>query len=111
MGDLWGTLVPLIIGSALVPVQIVITAMLLRSKAGRITAVGLVAGMTVVRLVQGVVFGFFVGNEAGATSSAEGPGGRPRCCCSWSPSCSTSPPSSSSWATLTRTHLLRSGWR
>lgn len=74
MGDLWGTLVPLIIGSALVPVQIVITAMLLRSKAGRITAVGLVAGMTVVRLVQGVVFGFIVGNEAGATSTTEGPG-------------------------------------
>ena len=44
MGELWGSLVPLIIGSALVPIQIVITTMLLRSAAGRMTAVAWLAG-------------------------------------------------------------------
>jgi hypothetical protein len=57
MGGLWGSLAPLIIGSALVPVQIVITLLLLRSSAGRITAVAWIGGMTVVRLAQGLVFG------------------------------------------------------
>jgi len=74
VGELWGSLVPLIIGSALVPIQIVITAMLLRSKAGRITAVALVAGMTVIRLAQGVVFGFIVGKGTGGTTASDGPG-------------------------------------
>jgi hypothetical protein len=72
MGELWGSLVPLIIGSALVPIQIVVTTMLLRSKTGRITAVAWLAGMTAVRLGQGLVFGLILGSS---TSEATAEGG------------------------------------
>ena len=57
MSDLFVTLVPLIVASALVPIQIIITILLLRAPSGRITAVAWVAGMTAVRLLQGLVFG------------------------------------------------------
>jgi hypothetical protein len=73
MGELWGSLVPLIIGSALVPIQIVITTMLLRSKAGRMTAVAWLGGMTAVRLGQGLVFGLIIGNSAADASASAGP--------------------------------------
>ena len=74
MGELWGSLVPLIIGSALVPIQIVITTMLLRSRAGRITAVAWLAGMTAVRLGQGLVFGLILGSSAAEASASDEPG-------------------------------------
>jgi hypothetical protein len=74
MGELWGSLVPLIIGSALVPIQIVITTMLLRSKTGRMTAVAWLGGMTAVRLGQGLVFGLIIGNSAADASASAGPG-------------------------------------
>ncbi len=67
----WAPLIPLVIGSALVPVQIVITTLLLRSGAGRFTAVAWVAGMTTVRLVQGLVFGLLL-DSASAAASASG---------------------------------------
>ena len=70
MGGLWTSLLPLIIGSALVPIQIVITPMLLRG--GRASAVAWVAGMTVVRLGQGILFGLLLGGPGtggGATGS------------------------------------------
>ncbi len=74
--ELWSSLLPLIIGSALVPIQIVITTMLLRSPAGRVTAIAWVVGMTVVRLGQGIVFGLIlgVGGTPGETSSGTGTG-------------------------------------
>jgi hypothetical protein len=74
MTGLWSSLIPLIVGSALVPVQIVVTVLLLRSSAGRFTAVAWVAGMTTVRLAQGVVFGLVLGSATDAGSSADGPG-------------------------------------
>ncbi len=55
MVDLWTTLVPLAIGSAVVPAQLVVTGVLLRSS--RRSAVAWVAGMAAARLVQGVLFG------------------------------------------------------
>lgn len=61
MTDLWTTLIPLILGSAVLPVQIAITVLLLRSGSGRIAAVACVTGMTVVRLAQGIVIGFVLG--------------------------------------------------
>jgi hypothetical protein len=73
MGELWGTLVPLGVGSALVPIQIVITTMLLRAKTGRVAAVAWLAGMTVVRLGQGLVFGLILGGARGGSTST-GPG-------------------------------------
>jgi hypothetical protein len=74
MGELWGSLVPLIIGSALVPIQIVITTMLLRSGAGRMTAVAWLGGMTAVRLGQGLVFGLILGSSTAEASASDGPG-------------------------------------
>ena len=74
MTDLWSSLIPLIVGGALVPIQIIITILLLRSKAGRITAVAWVAGMTTVRLAQGIVFGLLLGSASGSDSTSDGPG-------------------------------------
>jgi uncharacterized membrane protein YecN with MAPEG domain len=70
---LWGSLIPLIVGGALVPIQIIITTLLLRSKAGRITAVAWVAGMTTVRLAQGIVFGLLLGSASGSGSTSGEP--------------------------------------
>ena len=57
--DLLTTLVPLAIGTALVPVPLVLTVLLLGAAdgRGRVAALALVAGMMTVRLVQGVLFG------------------------------------------------------
>lgn len=61
---------PLIIGSALVPVQIAVTILLLRSPSGRLTAVAWVAGMVAVRALQGLVFGLIL--HSGRAREAEG---------------------------------------
>lgn len=71
MTELWTSLIPLALGSALVPVQIVVTILLLRS-AGRVSALAWVIGMTTVRLVQGVVFGLLL--ESADDVTASGPG-------------------------------------
>lgn len=72
MSDLWGTYFLLAVASALVPVQITLTVLLLRSSVR--TAAAWVAGMTATRLAQGVLFGI-VFAEAGALSGSEdGPG-------------------------------------
>jgi hypothetical protein len=57
--DLLTTLVPLAIGTALVPVPLVLTVLLLGAPdgRGRVAALALVAGMMTVRLVQGLLFG------------------------------------------------------
>jgi len=68
LAELWSTLVPLALASAVVPVQIVITVLLLRAPAGRKTAAAWVAGMTATRLAQGVVFGWLVRPEDSGSS-------------------------------------------
>jgi hypothetical protein len=70
MNDLWTALLPLAIGSAILPVQITVTVLLLRSTAGRISAVAWLAGLTAVRLAQGIVFGLVLGV---GVAEAEGP--------------------------------------
>ena len=57
---MWANLVPLIIGSAVLPMQIIVTLVLLRSPAGLRSAVAFVSGMTVVRLIQGLLLGVIV---------------------------------------------------
>jgi threonine/homoserine/homoserine lactone efflux protein len=69
MSSLWSTLVPLAVGSALVPIQVVITIVLLRSPAGRRAAVAFAAGMTTVRLVQGLVFGLILSSSESEQTS------------------------------------------
>lgn len=72
MSGLWSTLTPLIIGSALVPIQLIITILLLRSSAGRRTAVAWVGGMTAVRIVQGLVFGLLLSSGSDEVTSTGG---------------------------------------
>jgi len=73
MTALWGSLVPLILGSALVPIQVMITLLLLRSKSGKMTAVAFVGGLTFTRLLQGGVFGLVLSNST-VESTKSGPG-------------------------------------
>lgn len=75
MPDLALTLIPLAIGSAVVPIQIIITILLLRTPGGRTAAVAWVAGMTVVRLAQGLVFGILLGARGGDAGGEVGGSG------------------------------------
>lgn len=72
MNDLVVTLIPLIVGSAIVPLHIVITILLVRGPGGRSVAVAWIAGMTAFRLLQGLVFGLVL--DAGqATPDGDDP--------------------------------------
>lgn len=75
MSGVWGTLVPLILGGAIVPIQIIITILLLRSGGGWSTAGSFVAGMASTRLVQGLAFGLLLSNgeTGGSAESGSGP--------------------------------------
>ncbi len=57
MNELWSDLVPLILAGLLVPSHLVLTILFLRSSAGKRTAVAFVAGLTTIRLAQGLIFG------------------------------------------------------
>jgi hypothetical protein len=57
MSELWTTLIPLAVATAVLPIQVAITVLMLRSAGGRRKAGALIAGMTVVRLLQYGVFG------------------------------------------------------
>jgi hypothetical protein len=73
VSDLWSTLVPLAIASAAVPVQLIVTLMLLRSSLR--TAAAWVAGMAALRLLQGILLGLvFAGSEAALADSPGGSG-------------------------------------
>ncbi len=72
MSNLWVSMLPLIIGGALVPIQIVITILLLSSASGKRTALAWIAGMTAVRLVQGVVFGSILSVGTATTDESSG---------------------------------------
>ena len=73
MGAVYVEMLPLILGAALLPVWIIIVLMLLSGDRGVVKGAAFVAGVTLVRLVQGVLFGFvFSGGgtaqtDAGAT--------------------------------------------
>ncbi|NJM07730.1 hypothetical protein HC891_18375 [Candidatus Gracilibacteria bacterium] len=70
-----GQLVPLILGAMLAPLWIIIVLLLLASPNGFLKAIAFVAGMTVSRLLQGVVFGFVFASSPDA--AAEGDGASP----------------------------------
>jgi len=70
--DVWGTLLPLIVASAVVPVQITLTVLLLRASVG--TAAAWIGGMTATRLAQGVLFGIVFAESRALGDSGEGPG-------------------------------------
>jgi hypothetical protein len=70
MDNVWTALAPLIVGSALVPVQLLITILLIANS--RPAALAWVAGTTTVRLAQGALFGLVLssadvsGSDGGA---------------------------------------------
>lgn len=61
MAELWGSLIPLAIASAFLPIQVAITVLMLGTPGGRPRAMAWVGGMTVVRLAQWLVFGLILG--------------------------------------------------
>lgn len=61
MGETMLSLLPFIIGSAVVPVQVMIIILLLNNPMnGLAKAAALVAGMTTVRILQGILFGWIL---------------------------------------------------
>jgi threonine/homoserine/homoserine lactone efflux protein len=75
MGPVIFSLLPLIIGSAVVPVQIIIDILLLKSpKQGLLKASAYVGGMTSMRLLQGLIFGLIL--TEGASATGEGSNGK-----------------------------------
>jgi hypothetical protein len=73
MSDLWLILLPLAIGSAVVPVQLLITILLLRAPGGRTSAAAWVAGITTVRLLQGLMFGLLLEGASGTGGGGRSP--------------------------------------
>ncbi|TVP68876.1 MAG: hypothetical protein EA342_04610 [Leptolyngbya sp. LCM1.Bin17] len=75
MASLIASLLPYILGSALVPLQIIIALLLLQSpQQGLLKGVAYVIGMTVTRLFQGVVFALVLGDAVADTAGAGGQG-------------------------------------
>ncbi|MEX0267986.1 GAP family protein [Leptolyngbyaceae cyanobacterium UHCC 1019] len=74
MGTLLISLLPYIIGSAVVPLQIIVGLLLLKSpQQGLLKAIAYVSGMTITRLLQGLLFGFIVSRS---TAFADGSSGK-----------------------------------
>ncbi len=76
MGSTLVQLLPLIIGSAVVPMQIILIILMLTSEQqAAAKAIGFVLGMTLVRLGQGIVFGLiFTGGAEASGDASEGSG-------------------------------------
>lgn len=73
MAPLFIYLLPFIIGSALVPMQIIIHILLLKSpQQGLLKAIAYVGGMTTLRLLQGVIFGLIFTSSAASTEESSG---------------------------------------
>jgi hypothetical protein len=61
MNDLIVELIPLMVGAALVPLYPIVVLLLLRSQGGLLKAIAFVLGGLMVRVLQGVLFGFIFG--------------------------------------------------
>lgn len=73
MGTVLISLLPYIIGSAVVPLQIILALLLLKShKRGLLKAIAYVIGMTITRLLQGYLFGLVLINSTAATQDSNG---------------------------------------
>jgi hypothetical protein len=60
MTELWTSLIPLAVATAVLPLQVAITILMLRSAGGRSKAGASIAGMTLVRVLQYAVFGLML---------------------------------------------------
>jgi hypothetical protein len=75
MNSIIVTLLPFILGSALVPLQIIVVTLLLTSESrGPLKAIAFVLGMTLARLAQGALFGFVLTGGSGDPADANSPG-------------------------------------
>lgn len=72
METLMVSLLPYIIGSAVVPLQIIIGLLLLKSdRQGLLKAIAYVSGMTITRLLQGLIFGLILIDAASTEASSD----------------------------------------
>ena len=66
------SLLPFIIGSALVPIQIIIAILLLKNpQQGLLKAAAYTVGMTTMRLLQGLVFGLILADSAASSAGGK----------------------------------------
>ena len=71
MNSTLASLLPFIIGSAVVPLQIIVVTLLLTSEQrGPLKAIAFVLGMTVARLTQGILFGLVLTGGSGDPADA-----------------------------------------
>ncbi len=70
MGTVIVSLLPLIVGAALLPVWIIMALFLLRGEGGVLKAAAFAAGAMTVRVVQGVLFGFVFGAATDASGES-----------------------------------------
>jgi len=70
MGSVIVQMLPLIVGAAVVPIWIIMVLFLLRSEAGLLKAAAFAAGAILVRLVQGMLFGYVFGKSAEASGDS-----------------------------------------
>jgi len=72
MGAMLVQLLPLILGAVLAPIWIIIVLLLLASPHGLVKASAFVLGMTLVRLVQGLIFGAVFASSPDNLSDSDG---------------------------------------
>ena len=70
MGTVMVSLLPLIVGAAVLPVWIIMALFLLRGEGGVLKAAAFAAGAMMVRLVQGVIFGYVFSAAADASGAS-----------------------------------------
>ena len=70
MGTVIVSLLPLIVGAALLPVWIIMALFLLRGEGGVLKAAAFAVGAMMVRLVQGILFGFVFAEAADASGES-----------------------------------------
>lgn len=64
-------LFPMILGTVLAPVWIIIVLLVLRSPNGLVKAIAFIVGITIVRLLQGLLFGYILSGIDSAGASGE----------------------------------------
>lgn len=73
MANILPSLLPMILGTALAPIWIILVLLMLRSRNGLLKAFAFIAGATTLRLLQGVLFGYVLGASPAAEGQATGP--------------------------------------
>jgi Sap, sulfolipid-1-addressing protein len=72
MADLIVQLIPMVLGAALAPLWVIIVLLMLASPQGLVKATAFVLGMTLARLLQGLIFGFVFGASPDAAADGDG---------------------------------------